>query len=83
MTVALALLLGLPESVHYVTSPAQRSVQIARMPLDIDWCFAELLGQGRCEITRVFQTLVDEPESGSGSGLLIGEPHCLEGKAGV
>ena len=36
MTVALALLLGLPESVHYATNPGQQIEQIAKMPLELD-----------------------------------------------
>ena len=54
MNVALALLLGLPESPHYVTLPEQRSVQVSRMELEIDWCFSQSLIRGREVIADTF-----------------------------
>lgn len=54
MNVALALLLGLPESPDYVTTAAQRFEQIARMQPEIDWCLAHCLAQGREEMKNVF-----------------------------
>ncbi len=68
MTVALSMLLGLPESVHYVTDPGQRAEQIARMPPEIDWCFADLLAHGRREMVSVSEALLallDIPEPGA------------------
>lgn len=59
MTVALALLLGLPESLHYATSPGQQAAQIAQMPAEIDSCFADLLAHGRREMVRTFEGLVE------------------------
>jgi hypothetical protein len=54
MNVALALLLGLPESPDYVSTAAQRLEQIARMQPEIDWCLAHCLTRGREEIKNVF-----------------------------
>ncbi|HHJ15621.1 MAG TPA: hypothetical protein ENJ80_02880 [Gammaproteobacteria bacterium] len=65
MTVALALLLGLPESLHYVTHPGQRGEEIARMSPEIDWYFADLLAHGRREMVEIFATLVDKATQGS------------------
>jgi len=53
MNVALALLLGLPGSPHYVTSPARRPEQITQMAPEIDWYFADLLAHSRREILRI------------------------------
>jgi hypothetical protein len=54
MNVALALLLGLPESPDYVSTAAQRFEQIARMQPEIDWCLAHCLTRAREEIKNVF-----------------------------
>jgi len=43
MNVALALLLGLPESPDYAATSAQRTAQIARMQPEIDWRLAHSL----------------------------------------
>ncbi len=83
MTVALTLLLGLPESVHYVTRPEQRAEQIARMPPEIDWYFADLLAHGRREIVGVFDTLVSEPVREPDADLQVGELRYSKGGTGV
>jgi len=54
MNVALALLLGLPESPDYATTAARRFEQIARMQAEIDWRLAHCLAAGREEIKNVF-----------------------------
>jgi hypothetical protein len=59
MNVALALLLGYPESPHYVTRPKQRSVQITRMTPEIDWHFADCLACAGREIRSHFSRLAD------------------------
>ncbi len=53
MNVALALLLGLPVSPHYVTNPARRPEQITLMAPEIDWYFADLLAHSRREMLRI------------------------------
>ena len=57
MNVALALLLGLPGSPHYVTEPGQRAAQATQMVAEIDWCFAECLARARRGMTGVFAAL--------------------------
>jgi hypothetical protein len=54
MNVALALLLGLPESPDYAATAALRFEQIARMQPEIDWRLAYCLARGREEIKQVF-----------------------------
>ena len=57
MNVALALLLGYPDSPHYVTGPGQRVAQTHRMAPEIDCCFAGCLARGRQEMTGTFASL--------------------------
>jgi hypothetical protein len=54
MNVALALLLGLPESPDYVATAAQRAEQIARMQPGIDWRLAHCLSCAREEMNNAF-----------------------------
>jgi hypothetical protein len=65
MNVALALLLGLPESPDYVATAAQRAEQIARMHPQIDWRLAHCLSCAREEMKNTFLPVFT----------------CLEGKA--
>ena len=53
MNVALALVLGLPGTPHYVTNPARRSEQITLMAPEIDKYFACLLAHSRREMIKI------------------------------
>lgn len=72
MNVALALLLGLPESPHYVTDPGQRLAQITLMVPEIDWCFADCLVRARKGMIEVFSAL---------TGMLDSTGMCVTDKA--
>jgi hypothetical protein len=54
MNVALALLLGLPDSPVYVPSAARRGAQVARLQPEIDWCLAHCLMCAREEMKATF-----------------------------
>ena len=54
MNVALALLLGLPESPDYAATTGSRAGQIARMHPEIDWCLAHCLTCARKEMRNTF-----------------------------
>jgi hypothetical protein len=58
MNVALAVLLGLPESPDYVNSAAARVEQIARMPPEVDWRLANSLARARGEMVRTFSPVL-------------------------
>jgi hypothetical protein len=57
MNVALALLLGYPDSPHYVTGPQRRAAKTHGMAPDIDWCLAACLARGRQEMIGMFDSL--------------------------
>jgi hypothetical protein len=54
MNVALALLLGLPESPDYAATAARRTEQISRMQPEIDWRLAHCLTCAREEMKNTF-----------------------------
>jgi hypothetical protein len=56
MNVALALLLGLPESPDYVATTVQRVDQITRMQPEIDWCLANELACARAAVLKKFSS---------------------------
>jgi hypothetical protein len=58
MNVALALLLGLPESPDYVTTAPRRAEQIARMQPEIDWRLANDLTRARKEMVKTFSPVL-------------------------
>jgi len=62
MNVALALLLGMPESANYASSPGQQIAQITRIPPEIDCYFAGLLAHGRREMVRTFEAMMKLPD---------------------
>jgi hypothetical protein len=66
MNVALALLLGLPESPDYAATAARRAEQITRMQPEIDWRLAHCLSIAREEMEAAFLPVF----------------ACLEGNAG-
>ena len=67
MNVALALLLGLPESPDYVSTAIRRAEQIMRMQPEIDWRLAHCLSCAREEMKNTFLPMFT----------------CLEGTAGA
>ena len=73
MNVALALLLGLPESPDYAVTAARRAEQIARMRPEIDWRLAHCLACARDEIRTaflpVFTCLADQAVGSAATGL--------------
>jgi hypothetical protein len=64
MNVALALLLGLPGSPHYVTEPGQRVSQARSMAADVDWWFADSLACARQDMIATFIGLTAMPGAG-------------------
>jgi hypothetical protein len=58
MNVALALLLGMPESPHFVARPEQRMDQIRRMGPDIDWDLSHCLFRAYDEVVKTFAPLL-------------------------
>jgi hypothetical protein len=58
MNVALALLLGLPESPDYVATTARRVEQITCMQPDIDWRLAHCLSCAREEMNTTFLPVI-------------------------
>ena len=73
MNVALALLLGLPESPDYALTSVLRAEQITRMQPEIDWRLAHCLTCAREEIRTVFlpvfTSLDDCAAGGTAAGL--------------
>lgn len=72
MNVALALLLGLPESPDYVTTAARRLEQIARMLPEIDWRLAHCLARAREEIKNTFLPAFTRLGGPDGNGIARG-----------
>jgi hypothetical protein len=64
MNVALALLLGMPESPYYSSETAQRIEKVSRMRKDLDWSLSQCLVMAREEIERVFSPLLSCIDSG-------------------
>ena len=85
--VALALMLGLPGSPHYVTRPSQRAGQLLRMAPEIDWCFTDCLASGRREMNETFAALTTMPgisapgKGGTGKLCSQGVSACSESGA--
>jgi hypothetical protein len=72
MNVALALLLGLPESPDYAATAARRAEQIARMQPEIDWRLAHCLTCAREEIKNTFPPMVARLEGVAGGKAVAG-----------
>jgi hypothetical protein len=68
MNVALALLLGLPESPDYAATVAQRAERIVRMQPEIDWRLAHCLTCAREEMRNTFLPMVARLEGAAGGG---------------
>jgi hypothetical protein len=66
MNVALALLLGLPESPDYAATATRRAEQIARMQPEIDWRLAHCLACAREEMNHTFLPMVARLEGAAG-----------------
>jgi len=66
MNVALALLLGLPESPDYAATGARRAAQIVCMQPEIDWRLAHCLMCARDEMKTTFLPLVARLEGAAG-----------------
>jgi hypothetical protein len=75
MNVALALLLGLPESPDYAATVAQRAEQIVRMQPEIDWRLAHCLTCAREEMENTFLPMVARPEGAAGGEAAAGFPE--------
>jgi hypothetical protein len=58
MNVALALLLGLPESPDFAATAARRAEQVARMQPEIDWRLAHCLACAREEMKNTFLPVI-------------------------
>ena len=67
LNVALALLLGIPKSPHYVTRPELRYGQIARIMPELDCHFADCLAHAREEMIGVYNWLMAVPGLANGS----------------
>jgi len=65
MNVALALLLGLPESPDYAATTGSRAGQIARMHPEIDWRLAHCLACAREEMRNTFLPVFTCLENGA------------------
>jgi hypothetical protein len=72
MNVALALLLGLPESPDYASTSALRAEQITRMQPEIDWRLAHFLACAREEIRTVFLPVFTSLEDCATGGTAAG-----------
>ena len=72
MYVALALLLGLPESPDYAATAALRVEQIARMQPEIDWRLAHCLMCAREEMENTFLPMVTRLEGAAGGEAAAG-----------
>jgi hypothetical protein len=66
MNVALALLLGIPESPDYAATAGSRAEQIVRMQPEIDWCLAHCLACAREEMKNTFLPVVAHFEGTAG-----------------
>ena len=78
MNVALALLLGLPESPDYVATSARRAEQIVRMQPDIDWRLAHCLSHAREEMKHSFLPVFACLEGEAGDSMTMGLYECVE-----
>jgi len=72
MNVALALLLGLPQSPDYAATAASRAGQIARMQPEIDWRLAHCLTCAREEMKAIFLPMVTRHEGAAGGEAVAG-----------
>jgi hypothetical protein len=72
MNVALALLLGLPESPDYATTAERRAAQIACMQPEIDWRLAHCLACAREEIKNTFMPMFTSLEGAAGGNVAAG-----------
>jgi hypothetical protein len=72
MNVALALLLGLPESPDYSATATRRAEQIARMQPEIDWRLAHCLTCAREELNQTFLPMVARLEGAAGGKVAAG-----------
>lgn len=72
MNVALALLLGLPESPDYAATAARRAEQIARMQPEIDWRLAHCLSIAREEMENTFLPVFACLDGNAGYGIATG-----------
>ena len=72
MNVALALLLGLPESPDYAATATRRAEQIARMQPEIDWRLAHCLACAREEMKNTFLPMVVRQEGAAGGKAAAG-----------
>jgi hypothetical protein len=64
MNVAIALLLGMPDSPHFAARPDQRATRLKNMGTDVDWSLSQCLIHAREEIEKVFSPLLDCINSG-------------------
>lgn len=72
MNVALALLLGLPESPDFAATAALRTGQIVRMQPEIDWRLAHCLMRAREEMRNTFLPMVARLEGAAGGEAAAG-----------
>jgi len=72
MNVALALLLGLPESPDYAATAARRAAQIVCMQPEIDWRLARCLMCAREEMETTFLPMVARLEGATGGDAVAG-----------
>ncbi|MGD2056552.1 MAG: hypothetical protein PVJ15_07070 [Gammaproteobacteria bacterium] len=72
MNVALALLLGLPESPDFAATAARRAENVARMQPEIDWRLAHCLMCAREEIGSTFLPMVARLEGAAGGEAAAG-----------
>jgi len=75
MNVALALLLGLPESPDYAATVALRAGQIVRMQPEIDWRLAHCLMSAREEMRNTFLPMVARLEGAAGGEAAVEFPE--------
>jgi hypothetical protein len=75
MNVALALLLGMPESPDYAATAGSRAEQIVRMQPEVDWCLAHCLACAREEMKNTFLPVVTHFEGTARSGVMAGVPE--------
>ena len=64
MNVALALLLGMPDSPYYSSEAAHRIEKVSRMGKDLDWSLSQCLVKAREDIERIFSPLLACIDSG-------------------
>ena len=57
MNVALALLLGMPESPDFAENAALKAVRIADMSPNVDWYFSDCLARSQAQIKRIFTSM--------------------------